>query len=115
MQSVKINQRYRDLLYPAHLFRIMISNQGSKVLLRPIKISDAELLVDMFKSLSQYSKYMRFLTVKKELPMEEALTFATVDYDRNFAVVAVPLELEKETIIGVARYNATKSKKKAEI
>ena len=115
MSYQKLAQKTLEIIYPSHLSKIFTTRDGSEILIRPIKFVDANLLIDLFNSLSENAKYMRFLTIKKEMTLEEAKHFVDVDYDKSFALVAIPLDCEKEKIIGVARYYANESKNKAEI
>ena len=77
---------------------------GTQIIIRPIRPDDADDLQATFQRLSMESIYLRFLSFKKELPDEEALFLATVDYTSRMAFVAVTKENGQDFVVGVARY-----------
>jgi acetyltransferase len=77
---------------------------GTYVIIRPIRVSDAPKLQAGFKRLSPRSIRLRFLSDKKELTEEEARSAATVDYMSTMAYVAVIEDGTDDNIVGVARY-----------
>ncbi|MGA9534177.1 MAG: GNAT family N-acetyltransferase [Anaerolineales bacterium] len=78
---------------------------GTQVELRPIRPDDAVRLQGLFSRLSSESVYLRFLEARKQLSLDQAIQFATVDYRTTMAIVAVLSDgSENQKIIGVARY-----------
>jgi acetyltransferase len=77
---------------------------GTEVLIRPIKATDAPKLQASFERLSPRSIRLRFLSDKKELTEKEARRFATVDYKTNMAFVAETVDASSKNIVGVSRY-----------
>jgi acetyltransferase len=77
---------------------------GLPVVIRPIQPQDAAHLQDTFDHLSMETIYLRFLSIKKELPDKEARYLATLDYTSRMAFVALCKKNERDIIIGVARY-----------
>jgi acetyltransferase len=78
-----------------------------KVLLRPIQPDDAEREVAFFDGLSAQTRQWRFLHPIKSLTREMVARFTQVDYDRDMALVAVPLDengTPRHEIVAVARY-----------
>jgi RimJ/RimL family protein N-acetyltransferase len=82
--------------------RPAVLRDGSAVLIRPIRGTDAPLLADGFARLSAASRRMRFLGVKKELSAAELRYFTDVDHHDHEALVA--LDLTGGRGAGVARY-----------
>ena len=79
-----------------------VLRDGSRVLIRQVQSADAPLLADGFARLSATSRWMRFLTPKKELTPAE-LTFLTdVDHRDHEALGA--LDHRDGRGVGVARY-----------
>jgi GNAT superfamily N-acetyltransferase len=77
--------------------------------LRPIRPDDASRLIALFHRLSDETIRYRFFIAKKDLLPSEAEYFANVDYRKRMAVVA-ECELNGSLeLIGVARYDASKS------
>lgn len=106
--------KFLNAEYPSHLSKEISLEDGSALLLRPIKKQDASLLVDLFNSFSDQTIYLRFFTKKKIMTLLEARIYATVDYNRSFALVAIPLNLDEEKIVAVVRYSKVFSEKVAE-
>jgi acetyltransferase len=101
--------------YPAqHEARVALKD-GSKLLLRPIRPSDAPLLIDLFNKLSPRSIYMRFLSPLRQLPEGWARRLATVDYVKDFALVGVIEEGPGEALVAVGRYASDPEKGRAEL
>jgi RimJ/RimL family protein N-acetyltransferase len=75
---------------------------GSKVLIRPVRRTDAPLLADGFARLSPRSRQLRFLTRKKELSGAELRYFTDVDHHDHEALVAV--NHADGSGVGIARY-----------
>ena len=71
--------------------------------IRPIQPEDAELFVELFKTLSPTSVYYRFFRHMKSLSPELLAMLTQVDYDRHLALVALDLSSPTEKMLGVAR------------
>jgi hypothetical protein len=74
---------------------------GSAVLIRPIRSSDAPLLAEGFARLSARSRWMRFLTVKNELTPTELRYLTDIDHRDHEALGALSRDGRG---VGVARY-----------
>jgi acetyltransferase len=109
--------------YPVDLERVARLPDGGAVRLRPIRSDDAKRLQAFHGRLSRDSIVMRFFSPLPVLSDERAAYFATVDYDRRLAIVAVEPAAaidrpgshgqadaidragDDELIVGVARYD----------
>jgi RimJ/RimL family protein N-acetyltransferase len=91
--------------YPEGCVESAILRDGTPVLVRPIRPEDAKRLQTGFTRLSPESIYLRFFETFKELPDNQAMMFATVDYQDRMALVAVIQENGEQRLIGVARYS----------
>ncbi|MFT0533234.1 GNAT family N-acetyltransferase [Castellaniella hirudinis] len=108
------NQAYRHMAihpYPRHLVRPMVLDSGQEWLLRPIRPEDATLLQEFIRGLSDESRYMRFVSMLRELTPRMLARYTRIDYDREVALVAtmqVPNPenrgLLRERIVGFAHY-----------
>ena len=78
--------------------------EGRKVFLRPVLPTDEYLIVDLFNKLHLASIYMRFLTHLNALPEDLLFQLTHIDYDKNFALVALVQEDGKDFAVAVARY-----------
>lgn len=101
------------LPYPAHMVRELALRDGKSCRLRPIRAEDAEALQQHMRSLSEQSRYFRFISTISELSPKMMARYTQIDYDRELALVAVigadgtvsaPPAGVPERIIGVVRY-----------
>jgi acetyltransferase len=91
--------------YPVHLIQDWELPDGRTVTIRPIRPEDAEREQQFVISMSDESKYYRFMDTIRELTQTMLVRFTQIDYDREMALVATLPDAEgKEVQIGVARY-----------
>jgi acetyltransferase len=90
--------------YPVDLVTSLTLADGTVVTLRPIRPEDAEMEQAFVRSLSEDTRYMRFMDALRELPRAMLVRFTQLDYQREMAIVAVIGEGDDERQIGVARY-----------
>lgn len=88
--------------YPAHLEMRTQLADGTDILVRPIRPEDATLEAEFVRTLSEESKYSRFMHSFRELTPTMLVRFTQIDYDREMALVAVTED--ERTEVGVARY-----------
>ena len=90
--------------YPAHLTEDWVLPDGQVVVIRPIRPEDAEMEKTFVATLSDESKYFRFMDTLRELTQSMLVRFTQIDYDREMAFVAVTDEGGQEVQVGVSRY-----------
>ncbi len=90
--------------YPVQYESRLVLKNGKEVLIRPVLDTDESLIVDLSRSLSTESFYLRFLRPVSGLSKDLLFQLTHLDYNNNFALAAVIGEEGKDTIIGVARY-----------
>ena len=90
--------------YPAHLVTHWQLPSGNDVLIRPIRPEDAELTQDFVRSLSEETKYFRFMDAVRELSPSMLARLTQIDYSREMALLALTEIDGKEVELGVARY-----------
>lgn len=97
--------------YPTHLVQNRVFTDGSPWILRPIRPEDADALQEFIRGLSEKSRYMRFVSMMRELTPKMLTRYTYVDYHRELALVATtqipnPANrgLPQEIIIGLAHY-----------
>lgn len=108
------NRAYRHMAihpYPRRLVRSMVTAQQQEWLLRPIRPEDATLLQEFIRNLSDESRYMRFVSMLRELTPRMLARYTRIDYDREVALVATAQVsnpenrgLLRERIVGFAHY-----------
>jgi len=74
--------------YPVELEGELELLDGRRVPVRPIRPEDAELESRFFDSLSDRSRYQRFMQFLPQLPPKLLARFTQLDYDRELALVA---------------------------
>lgn len=90
--------------YPVDLEEEMVSSDGIKVCLRPIKATDEGQMREMFYSLSENTIYHRFFSTVKAMPHEKLQEFLRVDYKDDMAMVATVGDNEDSRIVAIGRY-----------
>lgn len=80
----------------------VVLRDGSGVLIRPVHSTDAPLLADGFTRLSATSRWMRFLTAKRELSPAELRYLTDLDHHDHEALGA--LDQDDGRGVGIARY-----------
>ena len=97
--------------YPRHLVQARQFRDGRPWMLRPIRPEDAEMLQAFIRGLSDESRYMRFVSMLRELTPRMLSRYTRIDYDRELALVATVQEpnpdnrgYPREVIIGFAHY-----------
>ena len=89
--------------YPEEDESHMVSVDGRRIFIRPVKPEDAPLFTALFKTLSPTTIYYRFFGALKELNPEMLARFTQIDYDREIALVAIDEDSESDCMLGVAR------------
>ena len=100
--------------YPAHLVTRVQLNDGTDIIIRPIRPEDAEIEQQFIRSLSAKSKYFRFMNTIQELSLEMLVRFTQIDYHDEMALIAVKPDGDNEEEIGVVRYMTNLDKKSCE-
>ena len=70
-------------VYPSQYEAKVLLKDGSSILFRPIREDDAERWLAFVGRLSPHTKYLRFHNMPKEMGLDDAVRFCTVDYDNN--------------------------------
>jgi acetyl coenzyme A synthetase (ADP forming)-like protein len=99
-----VQNRNDKTAYPAQYETEVLLKDGSSILLRPIRADDARSWVEFVGRLSERTKYLRFHHMPKEMGLEDAARFCTVDYHDTFAFVAEVLRETKRDIVAIGRY-----------
>jgi len=90
--------------YPANLVTPVQLNDGTDIIIRPIRPEDAEIEQQFIRSLSSESRYFRFMSSMHELSQEMLVRFTQIDYHSEMALIAVLPKADTEEEIGVCRY-----------
>lgn len=97
--------------YPSHLIEHLRFKDGREWTIRPIRPEDADQMQTFIRELSEESRYLRFVSMMRELTPKMLARYTYVDYHRELALVATTIVpnpenrgLPKEIIIGLAHY-----------
>ena len=100
--------------YPVHLVKKGQLNDGTDIVIRPIRPEDAEMEAKFVRELSKESKYFRFMNALQELSQEMLVRFTQIDYHNEMALIVVKPTGASEEQIGVARYTTNLDKTSCE-
>lgn len=91
--------------YPTELVGELRLDGGETLTVRPIRPEDAEIEQEFVRSLSDESRYYRFMQAVHELTPQLLVRFTQIDYDREMALIAVREDDDgNEQQLAVARY-----------
>jgi acetyltransferase len=102
-QPARAKARYPHMAihpYPAELEETLVLADGTRLGVRPMRPDDVERETRFFDSLSERSRYQRFMQHLPKLPPGMLARFTQLDYDRELALVA----LKDESFVAVGRY-----------
>lgn len=87
--------------YPEELEQVVDLNDGTQVMLRPIRPEDEPLWHKMMADCSQESIRFRFRHLFKVMSHEMAARYCFIDYDRELAIVAEIEQMGQRELAGV--------------
>lgn len=102
--------------YPEHLEQYRTTNKGLEIFMRPVKISDENILKDFFHSLSDRTIYQRFSSMRTDMPHDRLLEYVVVDYTNTMSIMAIlKRENNKEEMVGLGQYFIHENTRDAEV
>jgi acetyltransferase len=100
--------------YPKELEEIFVLTDGQRVLLRPILPEDEPNHHIFVSKLTPEDIRFRFFGLVNDLPHTEMARLTQIDYDREMAFIAVPVERPQEETWGVVRTMSDPDNERAE-
>ena len=100
--------------YPEQWEGIAISRDGKRILLRPVRPTDEDLVRDFFYHLTERTIFLRYAGIRKSMPHAERLRTVNVDYESEMTLLAVVLEDGHERIVGIGSYVVDRGTNEAE-
>jgi acyl-CoA hydrolase/GNAT superfamily N-acetyltransferase len=91
-------------IYPREYETYFKSKDGVKVKVRPVKTTDESLLKDLYYSLNDRDRYLRFFEVKKEFTHSKTQYEVNIDYENIFSIGAFVGDIGSEEMIANATY-----------
>jgi acyl-CoA hydrolase/GNAT superfamily N-acetyltransferase len=91
-------------LYPSQYETVYTTHSNEKIRTRPVKTTDEALLKELYYSLNERDRYLRFFEVRKEFTHSKTQNEVNIDYDNIFSIGAFVGDIGKEEMIGNATY-----------
>jgi acyl-CoA hydrolase/GNAT superfamily N-acetyltransferase len=97
--------------------RRVTAENGTPMLLRPVRVTDEQKLGDLFYRLSADTIYKRFMGFLKQLPHRERMHLMEVDDHQNVALVVAtqPADEAESELLGVGSYHLDPASSFAEV
>ena len=96
--------KQKNAAYPSQYETEAILKDGSGILLRPIRADDAKSWLSFIGRLGPHNKYLHFQHMAKEMNLDDAVRFCTVDYHDTFAFVAEVLREPNKQIVATGKF-----------
>jgi GNAT superfamily N-acetyltransferase len=114
-EAKKLNYTYSDqmlacdefgriCLYPFKYETSYSVLGGEKINIRPVKTTDEPLLKELYYSLNEQDRYLRFFEVRKEFTHSKTQNEVNIDYLNIFSIGAFKGEIGREEMVGNATY-----------
>jgi len=110
-----ITHNTKPVGYPVNIETQRMTTKGFKIFLRPVKITDEQIIKDFFDSCSDYSLYRRFLSQRRKFPHSFLQRFIEIDYNKQMVILAVKKHWLKDIVIGMGQYSINKGTNTADI
>lgn len=114
-QAKKLNYIYSDQLlpcdedgniciYPKHYETYFLARNNEKVIVRPVKTTDEPLLKELYYSLDERDRYLRFFEIKKEFTHSKTQHEVNINYESIFSIGAFVGDITNQEMVGNASY-----------
>jgi len=100
--------------YPNQYEQYWTTEDGTPVLLRPMKPEDEELTAGLLQACSEETIYFRYFQQIKSFPHSFLIRFTQNDYDREMGIAAISQPPGPEHMMGVGRLIMTPERDQAE-
>jgi RimJ/RimL family protein N-acetyltransferase len=90
--------------YPEQFERWLDLRDGSRVFLRPLKLTDESRVRELFYQLSPESIHYRFFRSIKSMPHAKLQELLTIDYESDMAIVVLADRSEDARMLAIAHY-----------
>jgi acyl-CoA hydrolase/RimJ/RimL family protein N-acetyltransferase len=117
----ELNYVYHDQIlsetgiFPEEFVTSLMTSDGVRLKVRPIKPTDEEMLSDMFYDLSDQTIINRFFSMLKSMPHRRLQEFCCVDYEGEMSLVVLEGKSPSLKVVGVGSYHLNPATQRAEI
>ncbi|MFX1340583.1 MAG: GNAT family N-acetyltransferase [Promethearchaeota archaeon] len=91
-------------IYPKHYETYFKTRTNEKIYVRPVRTTDEPLLKELYYSLDERDRYLRFFEVKKEFTHSKTQHEVNIDYDTIFSIGAFVGDITNQEMVGNASY-----------
>jgi acyl-CoA hydrolase/RimJ/RimL family protein N-acetyltransferase len=92
-----------------------VLDDGTQINIRPMHPTDENRVRGLFHSLSEHTKYYRFMSHITKVPQKQIQNFVYIDYRSEMALVGTVPEAHGEDIIAIGRYYIVPQTNRAEV
>jgi acyl-CoA hydrolase/GNAT superfamily N-acetyltransferase len=103
-QILSCDQEGRICRYPSEYVTRFTLLGGEKIQIRPVKTTDEPLLKELYYSLNETDRYLRFFEVRKEFTHSKTQNEVNIDYNNVFSIGAFIGNVGIEEMVGNATY-----------
>lgn len=90
--------------YPSEYETLFTTRDNLKINIRPVKPTDEPLLKELYYSLNERDRYLRFFEIRKEFMHSKTQNEVNIDYNQIFSIGAFVGEIGNEEMVGNAAY-----------
>ncbi len=101
-------------LYPDELIDSM-TIEDAKLVVRPIRPTDEEMMSDMFYDLSDQTIINRFFSMLKSMPHRRLQEFCCIDYEDDMSLVVIHGRSPRQKMVAVGSYHLNPATNRAEV
>jgi len=113
-QMLPVDENGFIVRYPKEYETIFKTKNGEEISIRPLKTTDEEMLKELYYSLNERDRYLRFFEVRNEFAHTKTQNEVNIDYNDIFSIGAFIGEIGNEKMIGNATYYYNPNKNSAE-
>jgi acyl-CoA hydrolase/GNAT superfamily N-acetyltransferase len=113
-QILPCDEQGNICLYPRQYETYFKSKKKEKIMIRPVRTTDESLLKDLYYSLDERDRYLRFFEVKKVFTHSKTQYEVNIDYHNIFSIGAFVGDISNQKMIGNAAYYYNPSNNMAE-
>ncbi len=114
-QQLSCDEEGNICIYPRRYETIITLDQNERIFIRPVKTTDEATLKDLYYSLNERDRYLRFFSFKKEFPHSKTQNEVNIDYEKTFSIGAFVGDFPDQEMVGNATYYLDKKINIAEI
>jgi acyl-CoA hydrolase/GNAT superfamily N-acetyltransferase len=104
-QILPFDEQGNICIYPDQYETFFKTKKGVKITVRPLKPTDEPLLKELYYSLDERDRYLRFFELKKEFTHSKTQYEVNIDYQNVFSIGAFVGDIGSQEMIGTASYH----------